>query len=109
MPLARRIFSREFKIHICEEIESKFKTHAEVSREHSLADNLISRWIAEYRKNPSSCFTGMGNKSIDPQSNQNTRIKELEAALGRATFENQVLREANALLKKVSLERKFIK
>jgi transposase-like protein len=106
MQLAKRIFRREFKIQVCEEIELKIKTQAQVCREHSLSANLISRWISEYRQDPTGCFAGTSKYPVDAQA---TRIKELEAALGRATYELQVAKEANVLLKKVSLERRFTK
>lgn len=106
MKLAKRRFSREFKLHVCHEIESGLKTQAQVSREHSIGANLISRWLKEYRKDPAQCFSGNQKYPVDTQS---AKIKELEAALGRATYENQVLREANELLKKVSQERRFTK
>jgi len=106
MRLAKRQFSREFKILVCEEIESKLKTQAEVIREHSLASSLLSGWLVQYRKDPTGCFLGRATYPVDTQA---TKIKELEAALGRATYENQVLKEANALLKKASMERRFTK
>jgi len=106
MQLAKRSFNREFKIQVCEEIESKLKTQAQVIREHSLATSLISKWMREYRSDPNGCFT---RREKYPVSIQDVKIKALEAALGRATYENQVLKEANALLKKVSMERRFTK
>lgn len=108
MQLAKRHFSREFKIQVCEEVESKLKTQAEVIREHSLAPSVLSKWMHEYRQNPNGCFLGSGVSKY-PVNNQATKIKELEAALGRATYELQVAKEANALLKKVSMERRFTK
>lgn len=106
MKLARRIFDREFKLQVCHEIESGLQTQAQVSREHGLGANLISRWLQEYRQKPANCFFG-NQKHV--QDSQAARIKELEAALGRTTYENQVLKEANALLKKIQLERRFTK
>lgn len=106
MKLAKRIFNREFKLQVCHEIESGFKTQAQVSREHSLGANIISRWLKEYRQDPINCFSGNRKYQVDTQA---TKIKELEAALGRATYENQILREVNELLKKVSGERRFTK
>lgn len=106
MKLAKRIFRREFKLQICEEIESGLKTQAQVCREHSLGANIISRWMSEYRQNPSGCFSQRNTAEVDTQA---AKIKELEAALGRATYELQVAREANALLKKASMERRFTK
>lgn len=108
MQLAKRKFSREFKIQVCEDVESKLKTQSEVIREYSLAPSVLSKWLAEYRKNPSNCFLGSGVNKY-PVNSGEVRIKALEAALGRATYENQVLKEANALLKKASMERRFTK
>lgn len=106
MGVAKRRFNREFKILVCEEVESKVKTQAEVIREHSLAPSVLSGWLSDYRKNPAGCFLGREKYAVDASL---SKIKELEAALGRATYENQVLKEANALLKKVSMERRFTK
>lgn len=106
MSLAKRHFSREFKIQVCEEVESKLKTQAQVIREFSLSPSVLSKWVAEYRRDPNNCFTGREKYPIDTSA---TKIKELEAALGRATYELQVAREANTLLKKVSMERRFTK
>jgi hypothetical protein len=64
------------------------------------------RWLQEYHNDPIGCFSGNQKYEVD---NQVTKIKELEAALGRATYENQILKEANALLKKVSQQRRFTK
>ena len=99
-------FHREFKLQICEEVESGLKTQAQVSREHSLTANLISRWLREYRRDPVNCFLGKGKYQLDTRE---TKIKKLEADLGRFTYENQILKEVNALLKKASINRRFIK
>lgn len=104
--LAKQKFSREFKIQVCEEVESKLKTQAEVIREHSLAPSVLSGWVSEYRKHPNGCFMGREKYPTDASL---SKIKELEAASGRATYENQILKEANVLLKKASMERRFTK
>lgn len=106
MKLTKRIFHREFKLQVCHEIETGLKTQAQICREYSLGANMIGRWLQEYRQDPINCFSGNRKYPIDTQE---TKIKELEAALGRATYENQVLKEANALLKKVSQGRRFTK
>lgn len=106
MRLAKRKFTREFKIHVYEEVESKVKTQAEVIREYSLAPSVLSGWVTAYRKDPNGCFTGREKYPMDTSA---AKIKELEAALGRATYELQVAKEANVLLKKVSMERRFTK
>jgi len=106
MQLAKRKFTREFKIQVCEEVEFQFKTQAQVVREHSLAPSVLSGWLSQYRKNPTGCFVGREKYPVNTEA---AKIKELEAALGRATYELQVAKEANALLKKASMERRFTK
>lgn len=106
MKLAKRKFSRDFKVQVCEDVESNLKTQAQTIREYSLAPSVLSGWLAAYRKDPVGCFSGSEKHKVDTQA---AKIKELEAALGRATYELQVAKEANALLKKVSLERRFTK
>ena len=106
MSYKRRVFTREFKLSICQEIESGLKTQAQISREHRLGTNLISRWLKEYRHDPVNCFFGNRRYPLDVQA---SRIKELEAALGRATLENQLLKKANSYLKKLSTEKRFTK
>ena len=85
MKLKKRNFSREFKIQVCEEVEQGLKTQAQASREYMIGSNLISQWIKQYRENPVNCF----KKSRINQAGLNleaARVKELEAALGRATL-----------------------
>lgn len=109
MKLAKRRFSREFKLQVCHEIESGLKTQAQSSREYMIGSNLISQWMKQYRQDPINCFAGSG--SIQSKgTDDSTRIKQLEAALGRATLENQILREANEILKKIQIsQNKFTK
>lgn len=109
MKLAKRNFSREFKLQVCHEVESGLKTQAQASREYMVGSNLISQWMKQYRQDPVSCFTGSGVHQSGVK-NESTRIKQLEAALGRATLENQILREANEILKKIQInQNKFTK
>ncbi len=109
MKLKKRSFSREFKIQVCQEVESGLKTQAQASREYMIGSNLISQWMKQYRHDPINCFPGSRSKQANTDR-QSAKIKELEAALGRATLENQILREANELLKKIQMgQSKFTK
>lgn len=109
MKLAKRHFSREFKLQVCHEVESGLKTQAQASREYMVGSNLISQWIKQYRQDPVDCFAWSGSHQSGAK-NESTRIKQLEAALGRATLENQILQEANEFLKKIQIsQNKFTK
>ena len=109
MKLAKRNFNREFKLQVCQEVESGLKTQAQASREYMVGSNLISQWMKQYRQDPVNCFAGNGSHQSGVK-NESTRIKQLEVALGRATLENQILREANEILKKNQIsQNKFTK
>lgn len=106
MSYKKRVFTRDFKLNICGEVESGLKTQAQISREYGVGNNLISNWVSQYRKDPIGCFRGSGNIKFPGDE---ARVKELEAALGRAVLENQILKKANSYLKALSKERRFTK
>lgn len=109
MKLAKRNFNREFKLQVCHEVESGLKTQAQASREYMVGSNLISQWMKQYRQDQVNCFAGSGSHQHGVK-NESTRIKQLEVALGRASLENQILREANEILKKNQIsQNKFTK
>lgn len=98
--LKRRRFTREFKIQVCLEIESGVKSQAEACREHNLSANTVSSWLADYREDPDGCFPAAPSENGSSNTSNEAKIKELEAALGRATMENELLKKANSALKK---------
>ncbi|MBU0974232.1 hypothetical protein KKD03_00835 [Patescibacteria group bacterium] len=100
MKLKKRRFSREFEIQVCEEVDQGLKTQAQASREYMIGSNLIGQWMNKYRKDSINCFPGSGSSAHTLTSIDKARVKELEAALGRATLENKILKDANTLLKK---------
>lgn len=102
MSKQKRVFTREFKLEVCKQVEFGLKTQAQVCREHSLGSNLIGRWLSEYRSDPRSCFSGSRSK-YPVATSESEKIKQLEQALGRVTLENQILKEANELLQKKAI------
>lgn len=99
MSKQHRVFTREFKLEICKQVEFGIKNQAQICREHRLGANLVGRWLSEYRADPKACFPGSRTKY--PQATSDAeRIKQLEQALGRVTLENQILKEATELLQK---------
>ena len=108
MSLAKRVFTREFKLGVCQQIELKQKTQAQIAREHSLGVGLIHRWLKEYRSNPDGCFSG-SSSSYPKLVGDAEKIKQLEQALGRVTLENQILKEAQDILQKKVQQRSTTK
>lgn len=89
MPIKRRKFTREFKLQVVSEVESKIKTRAQVTREYQLSEGLIHKWLSEYRRDPQTAFRGSG-LNVSPLE---AKISQLEWALGRKTMENEVLKK----------------
>ena len=96
--LARRRYSREFKVQVLRELESG-KGVAQLCREQSLHRSLISKWRQEFDRDPGSAFSGNSNRCRDE-----ARIEELEKIVGQLYAENSFLKRALAALKKRELE-----
>ena len=84
---SRRIFDKEFKRQVVEEILSGTSTTASACRKYSLAYPLIQRWRKDYSL---GCLE---NEPTTPAGYQE-RIARLERMIGKLTMENEVLKKA---------------
>ncbi len=94
MPMSarpRRSFDREFKLQVVRQLESGEKRLAQLCREYSLSENLVRRWREQYEAHGEAAWPSANTAvDLDPER----RIAELEAALGRAHLEIELLRRA---------------
>ena len=91
--MKKRVFSREFKLDVVRQLVSGQKRLAQLCREHSLCETLVRRWREQYERDGEHAW--LDHDAIDPSlRDAETRIAQLEAALGRATLENEFLRGA---------------
>lgn len=67
---------------------------AQACRQHALSATLVTNWQVQYRAKGDEAFTG-GDWRASTQSPE-SRTRELEAALGRAHLEIELLKEALA-------------
>lgn len=90
--MLRRTFTREFKLELCRLAESGELSKSRICREHALCPTVLDRWIDQFRAKGDEAFDGGSwrPRSAAPES----RIRELEAALGRAHLEIEFLQEA---------------
>jgi len=93
MSKQRRSFTAEFKAKIVLEVISGVKPSAEVCREHSIKPQLLSQWKNYFLENAFHLFD-----STQRQSEEQTRIEELERVLGQKTLEAEILKKASPLL-----------
>lgn len=95
MSVTKRKFTREFKIQVVSELEQGLKTRAQVNREYELSEGLVNKWVQAYRKDPQNAFLGHGtsNGANVETERLKAQISQLEWALGRKSFEVEMLKE----------------
>lgn len=97
--MVKRQFSREFKLQVVRQLVSGEKRFAQLCREHSLCQTLLRRWREQYEQRGENAWLEQEERhSLAPDAP--ARIAALEAALGRATLENEFLRQALSLARK---------
>ena len=88
----RRSFDREFKVQIVRQLLSGEKRLAQLCREYQLSETLVRRWKEQYEQHGEDAWP---ETSLLPgEQDPGARLRELEAALGRAHLENELLRRA---------------
>ena len=87
MTLARRIFTKEFKLAAIEQIESG-KSLARVAREMEVHENVLRRWKHEIQQEPGKAFVGNGNNRLM------NREADLERKIGQMALEIDFLKKA---------------
>ncbi len=90
--MMRRTFAREFKLETCRLAEAGEVSKSRLCREHSLSASMLDRWIDQYRAKGEEAFSGAPWRC--EQGEPASRVRELEAALGRAHLEIEFLQEA---------------
>lgn len=90
--MSRRSFTREFKLDLCRQIESGSLTQGAACREHGLSPTSLRKWLDHYRAKGDDAFKGDAWRQA--AASPEARVRELEAALGRAHLEIDLLRFA---------------
>ena len=90
MDLARRVYSREWKVTAMREIGSG-RTISEVARQRELSPKLLARWRSEWRARGELAFAGNGRRGVSRAFPELQRIGELERKIGQLTMENDFL------------------
>lgn len=88
----RRSFDRAFKVEIVRQVRSREKRISQICREYQLSETLVRRWCDQYELHGEDAWPATGPLAVTADPVQ--RIQELEAALGRAHLENELLRRA---------------
>lgn len=95
----KRRFSREFKLSILKELETK--RLVEVSRAHNIAPSTVSGWRKDYEANPKESFSGQGNIW-----KEDAKLAEKDRLIGQLYAENTFLKKVYERLKQRIAEEK---
>jgi transposase len=89
-----RVHSREFKLLICRQIANGEKRPAQICREHSLDQSVLSRWRREYQeRGEENAFLASQPVAVSPTEALERRIADLERHCGRLSLENDLLKK----------------
>ena len=86
-------YDREFRLQIARQVVTGEKRIVDLCREHGLVDRVVRRWRDTYEAEGEGAWLEGEVRHARPKS-QEARIAELEAALGRAHLEVELLRRA---------------
>ncbi len=96
---ARRTFTKEFKLSIIRELETK--STAQISKEHNIHPMLISKWKKDYERNPHGAFSGKGNVW-----KEEAKVVQYERLIGQLYAENAFLKKTSTILQEKMAEEK---
>jgi putative transposase len=91
--MQKRVHSREVKLEVVRQVASGQKRPAQICREYSLAESVLSRWRREYQERGEAAFQSSSESTTTPLEQ---RVAELERFCGQLALENAVLKKALA-------------
>lgn len=86
-----RTYTREFKLDLVRQVNTRQKRPAQVCREHNLAESVLLRWRKEYEVRGEAAFT---EKQLSKDEALEQKIAELERFCGQLALENRVLKKS---------------
>ena len=93
----KRTFSREFKLQVARQVSTGEQRLAQLCREHSLCQTLVRKWKRQYELFGDMAWPVHSGRRVSvpaPEPTAEERIATLEAALGRAHLEIELLQRA---------------
>ena len=72
--MARRSFSRGFKLEAVRLVEERGVSVAQAARDLDIHDNVLRRWVRQYREDPAHEFPGAGQ--MKPEQAEIAQLKK---------------------------------
>ena len=95
--MARRRFSREFKLEAIRLAREPGATAAQIARDLGLHENVLRSWIRRYESDPAHAFPGGGQ--MKPEQ---AEIAALKREVRKLKAERDILKKATAFFAKES-------
>ena len=89
--MARRIFSREFKIEAVRLVRERGVSFAQAARDLELHENMLRRWTKELAADPAQAFPGHGQERPD-----RAEVEKLRREVAKLRAERDILKKAAA-------------
>ena len=101
--MARRSFSREFKLEAVRLVEDRGVTVAQAARDLDIHDNVLRRWVRQYREDPAHAFPGAGQ--MKPEQ---AEIAQLKKEIRKLKAERDIQENRSLLRKGLSVKFEII-
>jgi transposase len=89
--MARRIFSREFKVEAVRLVRERSVSVAQAARDLDLHENMLRRWVKELASDPAQAFPGQGQLKPDQ-----LEVERLRREVAKLKAERDILKKAAA-------------
>lgn len=95
--MARRSFPREFKLEAVRLVTEQGVTIAQAARDLDIHENVLRKWVRQYREDPAHAFPGAGQ--MKPEQ---AEIAQLKKEIRKLKAERDILKKAAAYFAKDS-------
>lgn len=96
--MARRIFSREFKVEAVRLVRERGVSFAQASRDIDVHENVLRKWLQEFGSDPKRAFPGHGQ-----QKPEQLEIERLRREVTKLKGERDLLKKAAAYFARESI------
>lgn len=95
--MARRSFTREFKLEAVRLVSERGLSVAQAARDLSIHENVLRKWVRRYREDPANAFPGAGQ--MKPEQ---AEVAQLKNEIRKLKAERDILKKAAAYFAKDS-------
>ncbi len=89
--MARRRFTREFKLEAVRLVREQEVTVAQAARDLDLHENVLRKWVKDYKDDPAHAFPGHGQ-----QKPEQVEVAALKREIRKLKAERDILKKAAA-------------